>query len=104
MVRIREVLCPATVSQKIPKDKTFGQQWPIRFLDLYGDHLPEVFVQANSPLGHVHMETFSCVFVLFTVLKGIENNQLITWNNTKTQENVSVCNRPSKWLGHFSLF
>ena len=38
----------------------------------------------------VHTETFSCVFVLFTVLKGIENNQLITWNNTKTQENVSV--------------
>ena len=37
------------------------------------------------------METFSCVFVLFTVLKGIENNQLITWNNTKTQENVYVC-------------
>ena len=31
----------------------------------------------------VHTETFSCVFVLFTVLKGIENNQLITLNNTK---------------------
>ena len=30
---------------------------------------------------------FPCVFVLFTVLKGIENNQLITWNNTKTQKN-----------------
>ena len=29
-------------------------------------------------LGPVHTETFSCVFVLFTVLKGIENNQLIT--------------------------
>ena len=26
----------------------------------------------------VHTETFSCVFVLFTVLKGIDNNQLIT--------------------------
>ena len=42
-------------------------------------------------LAPVQMETFSCVFVLFTVLKGIENNQLITWNNTKTQENVSEC-------------
>ena len=41
--------------------------------------------------GPVHTETFSCIFVLFTVLKGIENNQLITLNNTKTQENVSVC-------------
>ena len=39
----------------------------------------------------VHTETLSCVFVLFTVLKGIENDQLITWNNTKTQENLSVC-------------
>ena len=28
--------------------------------------------------GPVHTETFSCVFVLFTVLKEIENNQLIT--------------------------
>ena len=28
-------------------------------------------------LGPVHTETFSCVFVLFTVLKGIENNQLL---------------------------
>ena len=45
-------------------------------------------------LGLVHTETFSCVFVLFTVLKGIENNQLITWNNTKTQENVSVFTEP----------
>ena len=45
-------------------------------------------------LALVHTETFSCVFVLFTVLKGIENNQLITWNNTKTQENVSVCTGP----------
>ena len=44
--------------------------------------------------GLVHTETFSCDFVLFTVLKGIENNQLITWNNTKTQENVSVCTGP----------
>ena len=28
--------------------------------------------------GPVHTETFLYVFVLFTVLKGIENNQLIT--------------------------
>ena len=47
-----------------------------------------------SAYGPVHTETFPCVFVLFTVLKGIENNQLITWNNTKTQENVSVCAGP----------
>ena len=32
----------------------------------------------SQELGPVHTETFSCVFVLFTVLKGIENNQLIT--------------------------
>ena len=49
---------------------------------------------AIACLGPVHVETFPCVFVLFTVLKGIENNQLITWNNTKTQENVSVCTGP----------
>ena len=48
----------------------------------------------SQELGPVHTETFSCVFVLFTVLKGIENNQLITWNNTKTQENISVCTGP----------
>ena len=29
-------------------------------------------------ISPVHTETFSCVLVLFTVLKGIENNQLIT--------------------------
>ena len=46
--------------------------------------------------GLIHTETLSCVFVLFTVLKGIENNQLITWNNTKTQENVSVCTGPMR--------
>ena len=32
----------------------------------------------NNDSGPVHTETFPCVFVLFTVLKGIENNQLIT--------------------------
>ena len=47
--------------------------------------------QRSRHSGPVHTETFSCVFVLFTVLKGIENNQPITWNNTKTQKNVSVC-------------
>ena len=50
----------------------------------------------SQELGPVHTETFSCVFVLFTVLKGIENNQLITWNNTKTQENISVCTGPKE--------
>ena len=41
-----------------------------------------------------HTETFSCVFVLFTVLKGIENNQAHYLKQyTKTQENVSVCTR-----------
>ena len=44
----------------------------------------------NGVLGPVHTETyFPSVFVLFTVLKEIENNQLITSNNIKTQENVS---------------
>ena len=33
--------------------------------------------RVHIALGPVHTETFSCVFVLFTVLKGIENNQLI---------------------------
>ena len=55
-------------------------------------------VFAQAPSYPVHTETFSCVFVLFTVLKGIENNQLITWNNTKTQENVSVCTGPNNPL------
>ena len=31
---------------------------------------------------------------VFLRVKGIEKNQLITWNNTKTQENVSVCTWP----------
>ena len=34
-------------------------------------------------LGPIHTETFSCVFVLFIVLKGIENNQLITLKQYK---------------------
>ena len=38
---------------------------------------------SRQHLGPVHTETFSCIFVLFIVLKGIENNQLITWYNTK---------------------
>ena len=38
-----------------------------------------------------HGNVFLRFCILFTVLKGIENNQLITWNNIKTQENVSVC-------------
>ena len=29
--------------------------------------------------GPVHTERFPCVFLLFTVLKGIDKNQLITW-------------------------
>ena len=33
----------------------------------------------NEFLGPVHTETFPCVFVLFTVLKEIENNQLIDY-------------------------
>ena len=49
-------------------------------------------------LGPVHTKTFSCVFVLFTVLKGIENNQHMTWNNKNTQENVSVCTWPKCML------
>ena len=48
----------------------------------------------KTPASYTCTETFSCVFVLFTVLKGIESNQLITWNNTKTQEDVFVCTRP----------
>ena len=67
-----------------------------------GGHLVLLHRQISRPashinsggLGPIHMETFSCVFVLFIVLKGIENNQLITWNNTKTQECVSVCMGP----------
>ena len=34
--------------------------------------------ETQSKSDRVHTETFSFVFVLFTVLKGIENNQLIT--------------------------
>ena len=49
------------------------------------------------------METFPCVFVLFTVLKEIENNQLITWNNTKTQDKVLVLLSFSEALDYTAL-
>ena len=51
-------------------------------------------VKFDDSLGPIETENFSCVFVLFTVFKGIENNQLITWNNAKTWENLSVCTGP----------
>ena len=35
-------------------------------------------VKFYDSLSPVETENFSCVFVLFTVFKGIENNQLIT--------------------------
>ena len=35
-------------------------------------------VKFDDSLGPIETENFSCVFVLFTVFKGIENNQLIT--------------------------
>ena len=38
---------------------------------MYRDHNMQFY-------GPVHTETFSCIFLLFTVLKGIENTQLIT--------------------------
>ena len=41
--------------------------------------------------GPVHTETFSCVFVLFQVMSWLFSIPLRTVNNTKTQENVSVC-------------
>ena len=47
-------------------------------------------------------ETFSCVFVLFTVLKGIKNNQLITWNNTKRRKTFP-CVRGPRSLGDYML-
>ena len=42
----------------------------------------------------IHTETFSCVFVLFQVMSWLFSIPLRTVNNTKTQENVSVCTRP----------
>ena len=47
---------------------------------------------------------FPAFFVLFTVLKGVENNQLITWNNTKTQENVFVLQQNCHCKIHKSSF
>ena len=44
--------------------------------------------------GHVHTETFSGVFVLFQVMSWLFSIPLRTVNNTKTQENVSVCTGP----------
>ena len=40
------------------------------------------------------MEKFSCVFVLFQVMSRLFSIPLITVNNTKTQENVSVSTGP----------
>ena len=39
------------------------------------------------------MAPFSCVFVLFQVMSWLFSIPLRTANNTKTQENVSVCNK-----------
>ena len=74
-----------------------GGSLPINFFaptDLFASRIGYLTIRQRAwvVLGPVHTET--CAFVLFTVLKGIENNQLITWNNTKTQENVSVCTGP----------
>ena len=60
------------------------QWWWIAMVDAYLLSWLHTYTrddEANQ--GSVHTETFSCVFVLFIVLKGIENNQLITWYNTK---------------------
>ena len=45
-------------------------------------------------LGPVHTETFSCVFLMFQVMCWLLLIPLRTVNNTKTQENVSVCTWP----------
>ena len=47
-----------------------------------------------TKLRSVHTETFSCVFVLFQVMSWLFLIPLRTINNTKTQENVSVCTGP----------
>ena len=62
-----------------------------------------IFPTNRDAFGPVHTETFSCVFVLFTVLKEIENNQLITWNNTKTQDKVLVLLSFSEALDYTAL-
>ena len=54
----------------------------------------DVDMGANTDLGSVHTETFSCVFVLFQVMSWLFSIPLRTVNNTKTQENVSVCTGP----------
>ena len=41
------------------------------------------------------LTTFSCVFVLFQVMSWLFSIPLRTVNNTKTQENVSVCTGPN---------
>ena len=45
-------------------------------------------------MPRTHGDVFLRFCIVYPVLKGIENNQLITWNNTKTQENVSACTGP----------
>ena len=50
---------------------------------------PDVFHVDYS--GHLHTEMFSCVFVLFQVMSWLFSIPLRTVNNTKTQENISVC-------------
>ena len=46
---------------------------------------------------HTHV-TFSCVFVLFQVMSWLFSIPLRTVNNTKMQENVSLCTGPN--FGH----
>ena len=48
----------------------------------------------KQAIGPVHTETFSCVFVLFQVMSWLFSIPLRTVNNTKTQENISVCTGP----------
>ena len=76
------------------------KQWLQREIDtneIDYDHLLilllSLILSNLRPLTHGNVFLCFCIVYSkqFIVLKGIENNQRITWNNTKMQENVSVC-------------
>ena len=55
-------------------------------------------VQSKASEKLSNTRTLSCVFVLFQVMSWLFSISLRTVNNTKTQENVSVCTGPKASL------
>ena len=73
-------------------DDGYSNKKYMKYKTSYGVFLARCLVERY--FGPVHTETFSCVFVLFQVMSWLFSIPLRTVNNTKTQENVSVCTGP----------